>query len=215
GVEDGAALAPGRGGGGRGGGGRDVDAAQPLLPGGTPCRPPPRPQGDPVGDRVQPAAHRLALADGAGPPHQRQERRLEGVVHVPGVAEDAAADAQHHRAVPPDEQLEGGLVAVPHEARQKLRVGDGANVRRRDRLAKLPEGVVGLLGCHGLPSGAPSTVIESAREYRLPTFFRDVSAPAGKCREPSGTGAESGSARRTYPTAPRPRLTRPVDRRGG
>ena len=67
-----------------------------------------------MGHAVQPGADRLALADRAGLAEQDQERRLERVVGLVRVAQDAPADAEHHRAVPLDQQGEGRLhLGVP------------------------------------------------------------------------------------------------------
>ena len=59
-----------------------------------PCR-------DPSADPVEPAAERIVDADGPGLADQDQEGRLERVLDVVGIAQDAAADAQDHRADAP------------------------------------------------------------------------------------------------------------------
>lgn len=49
-------------------------------------------------------------------PQQHQERRLERIVHVVRVAQDLAADGQHHRTMSHDELAEGefpGDIASP------------------------------------------------------------------------------------------------------
>jgi hypothetical protein len=61
------------------------------------------------------------------PGGQHQERRLEGVLGVVVVAQDGAANVEHHRAVPSHHGLErrlGGLAAAREELRQKLGVGE-------------------------------------------------------------------------------------------
>jgi len=80
-------------------------------------------QGRLVGDAVQEAAHRLALGDGRGLSHEHEERRLKRILGVVGVPQHTAADAQHHRPVPPYQRLKGGLVAPRQETGQKFRVG--------------------------------------------------------------------------------------------
>ncbi len=92
----------------------------PLLP-----NPSPRPvatasAGDPERDPIQPVRQQVAVAQCAGLPDQDQERRLEGVLDVVRVIEQAPADAQHHRPVPRHDRLEGDLVAIAHEPRQEL-----------------------------------------------------------------------------------------------
>ena len=80
--------------------------------------------GDPVGDAVQPAPQRVAHAHRAGLAHQHEEGGLEGVVGRVLVAEQVAADAQHHRPVPCHERLEARPVVAPaEEAVEQLRVG--------------------------------------------------------------------------------------------
>ena len=80
--------------------------------------------GGPVGDPVEPVARAgpagrwsAAFAD------QDEEGGLERVLGVVGVAEDAAADAQHHRPVPADERGERGLVAGVEEPAEQFGVG--------------------------------------------------------------------------------------------
>ena len=63
--------------------------------------------GDAVRNLVQPAAQGLAPSDRRGLLDQHEEGGLEGVLDVARVAEDAAADAQHHRAVSRHQDLEG------------------------------------------------------------------------------------------------------------
>jgi hypothetical protein len=60
----------------------------------------PGPHGRGVGDTVQPIPDRLAWPHRARLADQDEEGRLEGVLGVLGVVEDAPADAQDHRAVP-------------------------------------------------------------------------------------------------------------------
>ena len=68
-----------------------------------------------MGHAVQPGADRLALADRAGLAEQDQECRLERVLGLVRVAQDAPADAQHHRAVQGHERGERRLVTTAHE----------------------------------------------------------------------------------------------------
>jgi hypothetical protein len=58
---------------------------------------------------VQPGRQRLATSNRPGPPHQDQERRLEGVVGRVVITEDATADPEHHRPVPAQQKTEGRL----------------------------------------------------------------------------------------------------------
>ena len=91
-----------------------------------------------VGDAVEPASDGLAVGDGGGLLGQDEEGRLEGVLGVLGVAEDAAADGQHHRPVPAHQGREGGVVAAGDELAEQLPVREAAAVGQR-RLAEPPE----------------------------------------------------------------------------
>jgi hypothetical protein len=81
------------------------------------------PDRDAGGDAVEPGGQRRPVADRRRPAEQDEERGLEGVVGVGGVAEHPPADAEHHRPVPADEHLERGPVAGGEEPAQQLRVG--------------------------------------------------------------------------------------------
>ncbi len=86
----------------------------------------PGPRGDPDRDSVKPAPDRILLADRPGPARQDQERRLERVVHVGGIVQDATADAQDHRPVPLDQDLKrllAPLVPTHPEPFDQLSVG--------------------------------------------------------------------------------------------
>ncbi len=81
------------------------------------------------GDAVQPARDLLAAADRGRLPRQHQERRLEGVLGLVRVAQDAAADAQHHRPVPLHqlrERLLRRLVPTRQEPVEQLLVAQRA-----------------------------------------------------------------------------------------
>ena len=78
------------------------------------------------GDAVEPARDRLAASHRAGPARQDEERRLERILGVVRVAQDLAADAQHHRPMPLDQGRESGfgpVIAPVHIPFQELRVG--------------------------------------------------------------------------------------------
>jgi hypothetical protein len=71
-----------------------------LLP-----RAPRRPDRHPV----QPVAQQVGVADRTGLAGQDEEDGLEGVLGMLRVAQDLAADAQHHRTVPAHQRRERGL----------------------------------------------------------------------------------------------------------
>ena len=88
-------------------------------------------RGDAGGDPEEPAPDRAPIPDRCGPAGEDQERRLERIFGVVRVAEDRAADAQDHRAVPVHQDGERGLVPPGQEAIQQLPVGQ-PRARPRD-----------------------------------------------------------------------------------
>jgi hypothetical protein len=76
-------------------------------------------------DTVEPSSQRIGHPDVGRPLDQDQEGRLKRVVGILGVGEHAAADAEHHRSVPLDEDRKRQfprLVAAGTEQLQKLPV---------------------------------------------------------------------------------------------
>ena len=71
---------------------------------------------------MQPVAEDGPRSERGGLADQDEERGLEGVLGVGVVAQDAAADAQDHRAVPAHQRGEGRLVAPAEELLQELAV---------------------------------------------------------------------------------------------
>jgi hypothetical protein len=116
-VEDRAEVGPEAGVGCNGLGGFDGFDELPLT--GNPPGPHlPRLPGRLAGRPVEPVGDRLARGDGRRPAHEDDERGLEGVFGVVLVAEDAAADAPHHRGVAAHERLDRLPVAVADESLQ-------------------------------------------------------------------------------------------------
>src|SRR5262249_42604068 len=90
--------------------------------------------------------HRLHSRYRGGFACQNDERRLKSIFGVLDLMQDAPADAQHHRAVPPHQLFEGHLVLRAHEAIEELAVGQS--------------------GCRSeLQEGAPDGFIECAHAY--------------------------------------------------
>ena len=89
---------------------------------------------------MQPAAQGVAGADRAGLPGQDQEGGLEGVLDVVLVPQDGAAGGQDHRAVPGDQGLEGGLVAVGGVTGQELAVAQADGRAVVEQVAEVPQG---------------------------------------------------------------------------
>ena len=69
---------------------------------------------------MEPAAEQVAAAERVGLADEHEERGLERVVDVVGVAEQGPADGEDHRAVPGDDRLEGRAVAACDEAVEEL-----------------------------------------------------------------------------------------------
>ena len=88
---------------------------------------------------MQPAAE-LALRPGrAGLPGQDEEGRLEGVLGVVRIAEDAPADGQDHRPVSRDQGREGRLVAPGGEAGEQLGIGEARGTPLGEQPLNLPQ----------------------------------------------------------------------------
>ena len=139
----------------------------------------PGPDGNPVGNAVEPGAHTVAVADRARPADQHQERGLEGVLDlVRRVVEHAAADTQDHRPMPGHQRREGRLVAAGDKPLEQLPLG-----QPRDR--PLVEDPVQLyqdglrVSAHddpAPPSEDTDITFDSAREgFCNPVFFRILS----------------------------------------
>jgi hypothetical protein len=101
-----------------------------------------------VGHAVQPAAQGLRCPQRAGLADQDEEGGLEGVGGVGLVLQDAAADAQDHGAVPPDQGREGRLVAVVQEQPEQFRVGRSPNGGGEAGGAQLLDHAPELIGRH-------------------------------------------------------------------
>ena len=81
---------------------------------------------------MQPTGQRRPGADRSRLLGQGQERRLERILGQMMIAENAPADAEHHRSMPPDQKFECGRIAVPGEAREQPLVGQGSGRVRID-----------------------------------------------------------------------------------
>jgi hypothetical protein len=75
---------------------------------------------------VEPGADGLPIPDRAGLTRQGEEGGLKGILGRVLIVRHIPADAQHHRAVPPQEQLERRFVMPGHETTQQIRVRDVA-----------------------------------------------------------------------------------------
>jgi hypothetical protein len=130
-----------------------------------------------VGDAVQPAADRLAASDRRGLARQDQEGGLEGVLGIVGVAEDAAADAEHHRPVAADEGLERRFVARHGEALEQVGVAGVGGAPPPYQRAQVAEDGVGVRGGHGPALGRCFlSPIVAARRWEGHRIFPDRDA---------------------------------------
>ena len=82
----------------------------------------PRPSRNPIRHAVKPAWQEVSVPDRRCLADQHQERRLEGVLDVPRVAEHPSTQAQHHRTVQVHQRLEGGLIPTRPVTLQELPV---------------------------------------------------------------------------------------------
>ena len=71
-----------------------------------------------IGDGVQPGADGFRRADRRGTAGQHEERRLEGVLGVVTVGQDAPAHTMDHRSMPLHQHLERRRVVLCDEALQ-------------------------------------------------------------------------------------------------
>src|SRR5262249_2627232 len=145
-------------------------------------------QGNAVGDAVQPGADRLPLTDRAGLAGQREERGLEGVLGVLRVAQDPPAHTEHHRAVPPHQQLERRLVPLGDEALEELGVRNDAGVRPPAVTAQIPDDGWYGLNRHGPPVASWSLSTPN-RDQTSPPASRNFRARAEKPSGPRPAGA--------------------------
>src|SRR5262249_25035286 len=106
----------------------------------------PRLESAAVGDTVQPTPQRRRFANGRRLASEDEEGCLESVLGVGLVAQHAAADVKHHRAVTEQERVKGGLVSLANEALEQVVVG------------QLP---------HALVEGDPADQLEDRAAYGL------------------------------------------------
>jgi hypothetical protein len=66
--------------------------------------------GNPMGDSVQPATHRLRLANRAGFAGQDQESGLKGILGIVFIVQHAATNMPNQPAMSPKERSEGVLI---------------------------------------------------------------------------------------------------------
>ena len=110
-----------------------------------------RVHGGAVGDAVQPAAQRVAGADRAGRTRQDQEGGLECVLDVVLLLQHGAAGGQDHRAMPRDQGLEGGLVAVGDIPGQELAIAESDRAAVVEQVAEVPQGAPQYADGHDAP----------------------------------------------------------------
>jgi hypothetical protein len=163
-------------------------------------------EGGPPGHAVQPARHPVARHDARRLAGQDEERRLEAVLGVVGVRQQAPADAHHHRPVAAHQRRERRLVAPGQERFQQPAVGHRVGgLGRGGRLQVLDHGFERTL-CHAvapLPALPLSALGRRGRGASVPFcfFWRNDSGRARPC---SAVAARSGLL--TWPIPPGRRI---------
>ena len=120
-----------RSGGGLGRRGNFCRGGQAPFPGCLPGALAAKGQGCAVSHFVEPTGDGIALLDAAGPAREDQNGGLESVLGIVRVTEDALANAEYQTCMPPEEQLESGLVPTGNETLEELAIADAAYFRRR------------------------------------------------------------------------------------
>jgi hypothetical protein len=108
-------------------------------------------QRNPPSHAVEPTRGRLSLADRAGTEHEDQESCLDGILRLVLVAEDRAANAQDHRAMPFNQgrEREFGRIAVAmKETPEKLAIGQPSGRSNLEQRTDVPSNGRGLMLRH-------------------------------------------------------------------
>ncbi len=88
-----------------------------------------------IGHAVEPVAHLAAWPDAVAATHEDKESSLESVLGVVAVAQDAPADAQHHRTMPVQQSRERRLIA-PAKKSARRESSLCSSVSRRPRMSR-------------------------------------------------------------------------------
>ncbi len=107
---------------------------------------------------MKPVAQDGARGERSGLADQYEEGALEGVLGVGRVTQDAAAHAEHHRAVPSHQGNEGRLVPPGEELAQELPVGLVRAALGAEPPEKLRDSRAGSFGGHRFPRSAFDSV---------------------------------------------------------
>ncbi len=120
---------------------------------------------------VQPAADRSLSPDRARLACQGEEGGLESILGILGMAEQPPADAQHHRPMAPQQQLERRRVALRYEALQQLLIAE-ARGRSPGQVAQRTDRVLQTLVIHELhPGPCRSSFIRACDDAIFSIFF--------------------------------------------
>src|SRR5262249_31090179 len=115
-----------------------------------------------------------ALANRAGLARQDEEGRLENVLGVVPVAEQAAAHRQDHAAVPSHQGFKGGFIPCRRKALQQLRVRELGARRRVCQPVEVAHHRIDLCVTHGSSSDrlhTGSILLVPRRLWILPTSW--------------------------------------------
>jgi hypothetical protein len=120
-------------------------------------------QGDSTCDAVEPVAQSIAIADRPRLPHQDQKRRLKGVLDIPRISKDTAANAQNERTMPLNQSPERALIAPRVKAFQKLSVRYPGRRANLEQPVHLPQDGIAPSLNHGHPLNS-HPLLHEARE---------------------------------------------------
>jgi hypothetical protein len=101
---------------------------------------------------VEPVRHHLPRQNGSRLAGEDEESGLKSIFSVV-VAEEAAADAPDHRAVPLDEGCESSFIPTLNEAAEELSIGQPRPVLQQHGRAKLLDDLA-RLACRHAPRSA-------------------------------------------------------------
>src|SRR5262249_3376485 len=142
-----------------------------------------------VGHAVQPAAQGQLAPQGSRLAGQDQEGRLEGVLGLVPVAENALANGEDHGPVPPQQGGEGVAVPGGQEAVQQLPVGQSAALQEGGAV-EVPQRRVHRSLVPPCRGQRPPTIMPAGPAARR-TFLRAPPAPPVRIN-PGASGSPAG-----------------------
>src|SRR6516165_7631760 len=104
-----------------------------------------------MGDAVQPVVKRLRVSNAFRLADQDEEGGLKRVFGVVVIAQETAAYAPDHRAVPPHEGRKSRPVSAADVVPQQLRIGRPSPIVERHRATEELQNLAHLAGWHLIP----------------------------------------------------------------